>query len=123
LKRLKPGIENARKRASLNAFRLQPFLKEGPTPLRGKPRERGSIDVVLAFPLTSIRSAKHLQEAQKVIDRLLAIGDLDEGQATYLDALSDLVAAYEDEHCLSRRLRMRTCFGISWKPITSPRRS
>jgi HTH-type transcriptional regulator / antitoxin HigA len=32
------------------------------------------------------------------MDRLLARGGLDDGQEMYLDALSDLVAAYEDEH-------------------------
>lgn len=29
---------------------------------------------------------------------MLAKGDLDDGEEMYLDALSDLVAAYEDEH-------------------------
>jgi HTH-type transcriptional regulator/antitoxin HigA len=32
------------------------------------------------------------------MDGLLAKGKLDEGETLYLDALSDLVAAYEDEH-------------------------
>lgn len=32
------------------------------------------------------------------MDRLLRQGDLDEGEELYLDALSDLVAAYEDQH-------------------------
>jgi HTH-type transcriptional regulator/antitoxin HigA len=32
------------------------------------------------------------------MDRLLAKGELNKGQALYLDALSDLTAAYEDEH-------------------------
>ena len=32
------------------------------------------------------------------MDRLLAKGELDEGAEMYVDALSDLVAAYEDEH-------------------------
>lgn len=53
---------------------------------------------VLAFPLTSIRSEDHLAAAQMVLDRLLAQGRLDEGATLYLEALSDLVAAYEDEH-------------------------
>jgi HTH-type transcriptional regulator / antitoxin HigA len=33
-----------------------------------------------------------------VLDALLARGSLDKGEETYLDALSDLVGAYEDEH-------------------------
>jgi HTH-type transcriptional regulator/antitoxin HigA len=52
----------------------------------------------LAFPLSSIRSDEHLGEAQKVMDRLLAKGELDVGEEMYLDALSDLVGVYEDEH-------------------------
>jgi HTH-type transcriptional regulator/antitoxin HigA len=36
--------------------------------------------------------------AQKVLDELLAEPELDDGAATYLDALSHLVAACEDEH-------------------------
>jgi HTH-type transcriptional regulator/antitoxin HigA len=56
------------------------------------------LELVLAFPLASIKSDEHLEEAQQVMDRLLAKGRLDRGERTYLDALSDLVAAYEDEH-------------------------
>ena len=56
------------------------------------------LELVLAFPLTSIQSEEHLQAAQEVMDRLLTQGDLDDGAMLYLDALSDLVASYEDEH-------------------------
>jgi HTH-type transcriptional regulator/antitoxin HigA len=56
------------------------------------------LELVLAFPLATIKSDEHLEEAQQVMDRLLAKGDLDEGEELYLDALSDLAAAYEDEH-------------------------
>ncbi|HUG69422.1 MAG TPA: helix-turn-helix domain-containing protein [Pirellulaceae bacterium] len=64
-----------------------------------KDKERDSyLELVLAFPLCSIRSDEHLDEAQQVMDRLLAKGELDEGEEMYLDALSDLVAVYEDEH-------------------------
>lgn len=65
--------------------------------LTGKSRD-SYLELVLAFPLASIRSEKHLAFAQKVMDRLLAKGKLDRGEETYLDALSDLVASYEDEH-------------------------
>lgn len=65
--------------------------------LQGKARD-SYMELVLAFPLASIQSEEHLQEAQQVMDRLLATGRLDYGEETYLDALSDLVAAYEDEH-------------------------
>jgi len=63
----------------------------------GKRRD-SYLELVLAFPLASIRSERHLHEAQKVMDRLLARTKLDHGEEMYLDALSDLVGAYEDEH-------------------------
>lgn len=62
------------------------------------PPSNSYLDLVLAFPLASIKTDEQQQEAQKVIDELLARGELDDGQEMYLDALSDLVAAYEDEH-------------------------
>ena len=65
--------------------------------LKGKNRDR-YLELVLAFPLASIKSDEHLEAAQEVMDQLLAKGDLDDGEEMYLDALSDLVAAYEDEH-------------------------
>jgi HTH-type transcriptional regulator / antitoxin HigA len=57
------------------------------------------LELVLTFPLAALKSDEHLEEAQHVVDRLLAKGDLDAGEELYFDALSDLVAAYEDEHC------------------------
>ena len=65
--------------------------------LRGKSRD-SYLELVLAFPLASIKSKKHLDAAQSVMDRLLAKHELDHGEETYLDALGDLVAAYENEH-------------------------
>lgn len=65
--------------------------------LKGKARD-SYLELVLAFPLASIKSDEHLTEAQKVMDRVLAKGELDDGEELYLDALSDLVAAYEDAH-------------------------
>jgi HTH-type transcriptional regulator/antitoxin HigA len=56
------------------------------------------LDLVTSFPLASIKSNEQLHAAQNVMDRLLARGELDEGEEIYLDALSDLVAAYEDLH-------------------------
>ena len=54
--------------------------------------------LVQTLPLTSIRSRDDLEAAQKVMDHLLTKGKLSSGEALYLDALSDLVAAYEDQH-------------------------
>jgi len=65
--------------------------------LRAKQRD-SYLQLVMAFPLASIKSEAHLDLAQNVMDQLLAKGELDDGEEMYLDALSDLVAAYEDEH-------------------------
>lgn len=65
--------------------------------LKGKDRD-SYLELVMAFPLASIKSDEHLAEAQAVMDRLLAQGELHHGEATYLDALSDLTATYEDAH-------------------------
>lgn len=65
--------------------------------LVGKGRD-SYLERILAFPLSSIRSDEHLDEAQKVMDKLFVTGELDDGELTYLDALSDLVGVYEDEH-------------------------
>lgn len=65
--------------------------------LKGKSRD-SYLELVLGFPLAVIRSDDHLDAAQEVLDHLLAKGELDDGEQMYLDALSDLVALYEDEH-------------------------
>jgi HTH-type transcriptional regulator/antitoxin HigA len=56
-------------------------------------------ELVKRFPLTHIRSNEHLTAATEMIDRLLQ-EELDEGAQEYLDALTDLVEVYEDEHVL-----------------------
>ncbi len=53
---------------------------------------------MLSFPLTSIQDDGHFAAAQAVIDCLLSLEKLKEGESLYFDALSDLVAAYEVEH-------------------------
>lgn len=64
---------------------------------KGKVRDQ-YLELIQTLPLTSIRSDDDLEAAQKVMDGLLAKGKLSSGEALYLDALSDLVAAYEDQH-------------------------
>ena len=54
-------------------------------------------ELVKHHPLASIRSDAELDAAQAVIDRLLT-QNLDRGGQAYLDALSDLVIIYEQEH-------------------------
>jgi HTH-type transcriptional regulator / antitoxin HigA len=64
---------------------------------RGKAKD-SYLALVLAFPLASIKTERQLTEAHRVMDRILARSELDEGEEMYLDALSDLVGRYEDEH-------------------------
>lgn len=54
-------------------------------------------ELVKRFPLTHIRSRRHLGQAIQLVDELLQ-QNLDRGAQEYLDALSDLVATFEDEH-------------------------
>jgi HTH-type transcriptional regulator/antitoxin HigA len=80
-------------------------IKKGKTTMTVDPKFRlkGAgrdhyLKLVTVFPLASIKSDEQLEEAQKVMDQLLARGKLNVGEEIYLDALSDLVAVYEDEH-------------------------
>jgi HTH-type transcriptional regulator / antitoxin HigA len=65
--------------------------------LKGAGRD-AYLNLVTAFPLASIKSDEQLQEAQRIMDHLLAQGELHGGAEMYLDALSDLVAIYEDQN-------------------------
>lgn len=56
------------------------------------------LELVMECPLASIKTESQLAVAQAMIDRLLTQGKMDDGEEMYLDALSDLVAAYEDVH-------------------------
>ena len=55
-------------------------------------------ELVAQFPLISSHSEADLNAAQAILDRLPTKGDLDAGDVLYLDALSDLIGAYEDVH-------------------------
>ncbi len=65
--------------------------------LKGKDRD-AYLELVQAFPLLSIASDTQLAAALEVIDRLVGRDELELGEQMYLDALSDLVATYEDTH-------------------------
>jgi HTH-type transcriptional regulator / antitoxin HigA len=67
-------------------------------PRRNRQVADSYLNRIVAFPLTSIKSQDQLEAAQAMIDLLVMNGTLDEGDELYLDALSDLVAAYEDVH-------------------------
>ncbi len=47
--------------------------------LKGKGRD-SYLELVQSFPLASIKSEDHLDAAQEVMDRLLAQGELDDGE-------------------------------------------
>jgi HTH-type transcriptional regulator / antitoxin HigA len=55
------------------------------------------LKLVKRFPLIHIRDESHLVEALEFLNELLR-HDGDEGIQEYLNVLTDLVAAYEDEH-------------------------
>ncbi len=54
-------------------------------------------DLVKQFPLIHIRDDHHLEQATDMLGRLLQ-EELDEGGQSYLDVLTDLIEAYEQEH-------------------------
>lgn len=56
--------------------------------------------LVRAFPLVSLHNDAHLDEAMTVIDQLLDIPERSTAEEEYLQALTDLVAAYEDAHVM-----------------------
>ncbi|GAB4161006.1 MAG: hypothetical protein Tsb009_38330 [Planctomycetaceae bacterium] len=64
---------------------------------KGKVRD-DYLALIRKFPLTSIHSEQELDAAQEVMDKILTKGKLSTGEEMYLEALSDLVASYEDEH-------------------------
>ncbi len=67
------------------------------TTFRSKPKKGDSYwTLICEYPLTSIKTREQLAAAQDVMDRLLAKGRRDKGEETYLDALSDLVFAFEE---------------------------
>jgi HTH-type transcriptional regulator/antitoxin HigA len=55
------------------------------------------LKLVKRFPLIHIRDEPHLVDALEVLNELLR-HDRDQGIQEYLDVLTDLIAAYEDEH-------------------------
>src|SRR6516162_4017169 len=53
--------------------------------------------LVQRFPLAHIKEEESAEAAQALIDELLQ-KELDRGEQAYLDVLTDLLEAYEDEH-------------------------
>jgi len=65
--------------------------------LKGKSRDSYLKCLDRFLPLTSIRTDEHLANVSGVIDELVSM-DRDPGQDEYLDALTDLVEAYEHKN-------------------------
>lgn len=55
------------------------------------------LDLVIAFPLLVVKNEDELKASIKVMDKLVGKGDLDDGEEAYLDALSNLIADYENK--------------------------
>lgn len=62
--------------------------------LKGKSKNSYMDCLVKFLPLTSIKNDEHLSYASNVVDELIAM-ERDSGQDEYLDALTDLIEAYE----------------------------
>ena len=63
--------------------------------LKGKSKDSYMECLADFLPLTSIKNDEHLAYASNVVDELISM-DRDAGQDEYLDALTDLIEAYED---------------------------
>jgi HTH-type transcriptional regulator/antitoxin HigA len=80
------------------ASKTTPRARSTPASKPAKARVSDSyFELVRQFALIHIRDDDHLAEALDVLDGLLA-RDLDAGAQEYLDVLTDLIEAYEDEH-------------------------
>lgn len=62
----------------------------------GKDRDR-YLELVAAFPLRPIRTDAELDEAVRIVDRLVDQEKRSKAEEDYLDVLGDLVEHYEDE--------------------------
>lgn len=58
----------------------------------------GYMELVQTFPLRPIRDDEHLEAAGRVLDRLVDLPNLSDGQQDYLDVLAGLIKEYEDAH-------------------------
>ena len=65
--------------------------------LKGNSKDSYMECLVKFLPLKSIKNDEHLAYASSVIDKLISM-DRDSGQDEYLDALTDLIEAYENKN-------------------------
>ena len=66
--------------------------------------------LIRAHRLRPIRTEAELDRAQRLVNRLAVTAHLTRGESDYLDVLTKLIEAYEDEH-YSIRLRKRSALG------------
>ncbi len=66
--------------------------------LLNKRQQDTYLHLIQELPLVSITSDEHLDAAQAMLDHLTDKKNLNGGEQAYLDALSDLVAVYEDRY-------------------------
>ncbi len=66
--------------------------------LLNKRQQDTYLHLIQELPLVSITSDEHLDAAQAMLDRLTDKKNLDGGEQAFLDALSDLIAVYEDRY-------------------------
>lgn len=59
--------------------------------------KKSYINLIVDYPLISIRNKEELKKAQDRIDKVLLIPRPDKGQMAYLEALSDLVFLAEKD--------------------------
>ncbi|MDB4391810.1 helix-turn-helix domain-containing protein [bacterium] len=65
--------------------------------LKGRSKDSYMECLAKFLPLTSIKNGEHLADASNVVDALISM-DRDSGENEYLDALTDLIEAYEDRN-------------------------
>jgi HTH-type transcriptional regulator / antitoxin HigA len=80
------------------AFQTEPdIMSRTKSAIRAAAIPDSYLALVKRHPLTSIRSETDLDAAQAVVDDLLR-EERDDGKQAFLDALSDLVIVYEQQH-------------------------
>jgi len=95
---LKPPVKSSVRSASeLSQKRLITISREIPQ-RKGSVKDSGPEQLAQNLSLAPIASDEQLDRVVETIDGMLDKGGLTEDESNYLDALSDLVENYEDQH-------------------------
>jgi HTH-type transcriptional regulator / antitoxin HigA len=68
---------------------------------RNTRRDKGTalyMELIARFPLRPLRSDRDLERASKIANALAIRTDLTQGEADYLDVLTDIIEKYEELH-------------------------